>query len=146
VGACADGGTVALELEGGATAGGAATRVAARPLLAAMGAVAQVPTQCSGAGGAALAIVAVVSASSRRVENEARRMDVVTARVNLRENFFSGSILRWFCRRVLRWAWVTGGLSRIVGGAETLTVARSTLTVRRTSRAHRTDNVQHKEE
>src|ERR1035437_9111499 len=67
VGVCVDGGVGAVELEGGATMGGAAVSVAARPLLAAMGAVAQVPTQWSGGGGAACG-VAVIVVKARRSE------------------------------------------------------------------------------
>lgn len=62
-GVCVEGGTVAAEVAGGATAGGALTLVAAGPLLAAIGAVAQVPTQWSGGFGAACEAAVAVKAS-----------------------------------------------------------------------------------
>jgi hypothetical protein len=52
-GVCVAAGTGAVAPAGGATTGGAPASVAGRPLLAAKGAVPHVPTQCSGAGGAA---------------------------------------------------------------------------------------------
>jgi len=64
MGVCVLGGVIAVELDGGATAGGAATSVAARPLLAAIGAVAHVPTQWSDAGGAAYPVAQMVRAKS----------------------------------------------------------------------------------
>lgn len=55
VGVCVAAGAGVVAPAGGATIGGAACSVAGRPLLAAKGAVPHVPTQCSGAGGAASA-------------------------------------------------------------------------------------------
>ena len=60
------GGTGAVEFAGGITAGCAASLAGAGPLFAAMGAVAQLPTQWSaGFGAACAAIVAAVKANSR---------------------------------------------------------------------------------
>ena len=67
-----EGGVGAVELEGGAMAGGAATSVAARPLLAAMGAVAQVPTQWSGGGGGAACETAGMVLKARRKIRQGR--------------------------------------------------------------------------
>src|ERR1035437_5784660 len=80
VGVCVDGGVGAVELEGGATMGGAAVSVAERPLLAAMGAVAQVPTQWSGDGGAACEVAVIVVKARRKIRQGrvGRRGRVVT--------------------------------------------------------------------
>ena len=76
-------GTGAVELAGGITAGGAASRAGAGLLLAAMGAVAQVPTQWSGAAGGAPYAATLAAANrtgSRKGDaKRARRMDRVTA-------------------------------------------------------------------
>jgi hypothetical protein len=110
-----EGGTGAAEFAGGATAGGAPTLVAAGPLFAAMGAVAQVPTQWSGGFGAACAAPVAVKASRRnRLGRILRRMGFVTGVGQPRKKSCSGTILRWFRRRA---ALGLGGhewLSRIV--------------------------------
>ena len=77
VGVCVAAGADADELAGGATTGEATVSVAILPLLAAKGAVAQVPTQWSGAGGAACDVA--VSASRARRGRIWRRRRVVTA-------------------------------------------------------------------
>ena len=76
-------------MAGGAATGGAAVRLAASPLLAAMGAVAQLPTQWSGAGGAACEVAAmVVRASSRNTRVRMERVGgVVTAECQPRKKF-----------------------------------------------------------
>ena len=80
VGVCVAAGADADELAGGATTGEATVSVAILPLLAAKGAVAQVPTQRSGAGGAACDVAVVaVSASRARRGRIWRRGRVVTA-------------------------------------------------------------------
>jgi hypothetical protein len=86
---------------GTAVTGGAA----GRPLLAATGALAQVPTQWSGAGGAASAEVA--ASTSKRSAKWAIHTDARVAWVFERrfmgwfpsvkkDQSFSGTILRWF--------------------------------------------------
>jgi hypothetical protein len=92
-------GTGATAFAGGATAGGATTLAAEGPLFAAMGAVAQVPTQWSGGFGAACiaAVVRVKASRTRRLGRVVRRMGVGTGVGQPRKKSFSRTILRWFC-------------------------------------------------
>jgi len=93
LGVCVEAGADAVELAGGATMGGAACRAGPGPLLAAMGAAAQVPTQWSGSGGAACA--AAVKASTRSRLGRIRRCErVVTAECQPRMKFSGRTILR----------------------------------------------------
>src|ERR1017187_2313259 len=105
VGVCVDGGVGAVELEGGATMGGAAVSVAARPLLAAMGAVAQVPTQWSGDGGAACEVAVIVVKARRKIRQGrvGRRGRVVTEVCQPRKKvlaapYYAGFVAACRCR------------------------------------------------
>jgi hypothetical protein len=100
LGACVEGGTGAVEFDGGATAGGAPTVAAAGPLFAAIGAVAHVPTQWSGNFGAAWEAPATAWKASKtsRLGRNLRRTSMVTGISQPLMKSLSRTILRWFCR------------------------------------------------
>lgn len=91
VGVCVVAGAGVVAPAGGATMGGAACSVAGRPLFAAKGEVPHVPTQCSGAGGAASAdgMVKVRTTSAKAIRRAAKREGKrrFTAEINLGGNF-----------------------------------------------------------
>ena len=107
---------------------------AGRPLLAATGAVAQVPTQWSGAGGAASAEVAVATAkasSRKELATMERRRSLVTGVRQPRKKvsaapYYAGLPETAAVDAARRLG--AARLSRIVGCGRTLTVVRSTLT------------------